>query len=87
MNWVKRMLIAAALVILGVFAIVFFTLGFYRKPDFIRHFETEEYAREQPFVEPATVDRRSLSPSRAPLPEPWPTLNSPWRCSPRPPWA
>lgn len=55
MKWVKRMLIAAALVILGVFAILFFILGFHRKPDFIRHFEAEEYAREQPFVEPASV--------------------------------
>ncbi len=55
MKWVKRMLIAAALVVLGVFAILFFVLGFYRKPDFIRHFEAEEYAREQPFVEPASV--------------------------------
>jgi proline iminopeptidase len=49
------MLIAAALVILGVFAILFVVLGFYRKPKFIRHFEAEEYAREQPFVEPASV--------------------------------
>ncbi len=55
MKWVKRILIAAALVTLGVFAILFFVLGFHRKPDFIRHFEAEEYAREQPFVEPASV--------------------------------
>jgi pimeloyl-ACP methyl ester carboxylesterase len=52
---VKKMLIAAALVILGVFAILFFVLGFYRKPKFIRHFEAEEYAREKPLVEPASV--------------------------------
>jgi pimeloyl-ACP methyl ester carboxylesterase len=55
MKRVKKTLIAAAVVILGLFAILFFVLGFYRKPDFIRHFEAEEYAREQPFVEPASV--------------------------------
>jgi proline iminopeptidase len=55
MKRVKKMLIAAAVVILGVFAILFLVLGYYRKPNFIRHFEAEEYAREQPFVEPASV--------------------------------
>jgi len=55
MKRVKKMLIAAAVAIVGVFAILFIALGFYRKPNFIRHFEAEEYAREQPFVEPASV--------------------------------
>jgi len=55
MKRVKKMLIAAAVVIVGAFAILFFVLGFYRKPSFIRHFEAEEYAGEQPFVEPASV--------------------------------
>ncbi len=55
MKRVKKMLIAIAVVIVGVFAILFIVLGFYRKPDFIQHFEADEYAREQPFVEPASV--------------------------------
>jgi proline iminopeptidase len=50
-----RFLVCAALVVLGVLCVAFFSLGLHRSPQFIRNFEEEEYGREQSFVEPESV--------------------------------
>jgi proline iminopeptidase len=55
MHRTRRFLVCAALVVLGVLCVTFFSLGLHRNPQFIRHFEEEEYGREQPFVEPESV--------------------------------
>jgi proline iminopeptidase len=55
MQRVKRMLLYTALALLGLLLALFFSLGFHRRPRFIRNFEADEYGREHPFVEPATV--------------------------------
>lgn len=41
----------AMLVSIGVFS-----LGFHRRPCYIRNFEEEEYGREHPFVKPVSTD-------------------------------
>jgi proline iminopeptidase len=51
----RKMLIVAGLGVLVVFGVVFFGLGLYRRPRFIRNFEAAEYGREKPFIEPASV--------------------------------
>jgi len=45
----------AALSILGILSVVVIGLRLYRKPQYISHFEEEEYGEERPFVEPASV--------------------------------
>jgi proline iminopeptidase len=55
MRWLKEMWIYTALVFLGIFSALFFSLGLYRKPQYIRNFEEEEYDREHIFVEPVSV--------------------------------
>lgn len=51
----RRFLLVALGLLLLLFAIIFFTLAWYRPPTFIRHFEAEAYGRETPFVEPESV--------------------------------
>jgi pimeloyl-ACP methyl ester carboxylesterase len=55
MKRAKKMLIYTALAVLGILTVLFFGLGLHRKPHYIRHFEEEEYGRDNPFVEPASV--------------------------------
>ena len=40
---------------LGVFSLLFFSLGLHRKSRYIQNFEEEEYGSERPFVEPVSV--------------------------------
>jgi proline iminopeptidase len=47
--------IYAALVVLGIFSLLLFGLGMYRRPRHIQNFEEKEYGREHPFVDPASV--------------------------------
>jgi hypothetical protein len=49
------MLIYIALAALAILVVVIFGLGLYRKPRYIQNFEEEEYGREYPFIEPASV--------------------------------
>lgn len=49
------MWIYIALAVLGIFSMLFFTLGLHRRPQYIQNFEEEEYGREHPFVEPVSV--------------------------------
>jgi pimeloyl-ACP methyl ester carboxylesterase len=51
----KKMWIYTALAVLGIFSVLFFSLGLHRKPRYIQNFEEEEYGREHPFVEPVSV--------------------------------
>jgi proline iminopeptidase len=52
----KTMLIyAASFAALGVFSVLFFSLGLYREPQYIRNFEEGEYGGQHGFVEPASV--------------------------------
>lgn len=51
----KKMWIYTALAVLGIFSVLFFSLGLHRKPQYIQNFEEEEYGREHPFVEPVSV--------------------------------
>ncbi len=55
MKRARRMLIYTGLMVLGIVTVLFFGLELHRKPQYIQNFEEEEYAREQPFVEPASV--------------------------------
>jgi len=55
MKRVKKMLIYTALALLAILAALIFSLGLYRKPQYIQNFEEEEYGREHPFVEPVSV--------------------------------
>jgi proline iminopeptidase len=55
MKRAKKMLIYTALAILGILTVCFFGLGLHRRPQYIQNFEEEEYGREHPFVEPASV--------------------------------
>jgi proline iminopeptidase len=41
--------------VVGLFASVFFALGLHRRPRFIANFEEQEYGRETPFIEPISV--------------------------------
>jgi proline iminopeptidase len=50
------MWLCLALVFVAVFAVLFFSLGLHRKPRYIRNFEEEEYGRENPFLEPASIE-------------------------------
>jgi proline iminopeptidase len=52
--WAK-LWIYPTLAVCGVCAALCFMLGLHRKPRYIRNFEAEEYGREHPFVEPASV--------------------------------
>ncbi|MCG8353581.1 MAG: alpha/beta hydrolase [Chloroflexales bacterium] len=54
MMWAKPW-IYPTLAVFGVCAALCFMLGLHRKPRYIRNFEAEEYGREHPFVEPASV--------------------------------
>jgi proline iminopeptidase len=47
--------IYAAAGVLGIFCLLFFGLGMYRRPRYIGNFEEPEYGREDPFVNPASV--------------------------------
>ena len=51
----KKVWIFIALVVLGPFAVLFFSLGLHRKPHYIQNFEVAEYSRETPFMEPVSV--------------------------------
>lgn len=51
----KKMWIYIGLAVLGIFSVLFFSLGLHRKPQYIQNFEAEEYGREYPFVEPVSV--------------------------------
>jgi proline iminopeptidase len=56
MKRAKKMWIYTALAVLGILTVLFFGLGLHRRPQYIQHFEEEEYGREHPFVEPVSVD-------------------------------
>jgi Na+/H+ antiporter NhaC len=47
----KKMWIYTALAVLGIFSVLFFSLGLHRKPQHIQNFEEEEYGRGHPFFE------------------------------------
>jgi proline iminopeptidase len=47
--------LCAALAVLGIVCVLFFSLGLHRRPQFIQNFEEEEYGRDEPFMEPASV--------------------------------
>jgi proline iminopeptidase len=49
------MWIYTALAVLVIFSLLFFSLGLYRKPQYIQNFEGQEYDREHIFVEPVSV--------------------------------
>jgi pimeloyl-ACP methyl ester carboxylesterase len=51
----KKMWIYVALAVLGILSILFFSLGFHRKAEYIQNFEDEEYGRKDPFVEPVSA--------------------------------
>jgi pimeloyl-ACP methyl ester carboxylesterase len=51
----KKTLIYIVLGVLGILSMLFFSLGLYRRPQYIQNFEEEEYGREHPFVEPVSV--------------------------------
>jgi proline iminopeptidase len=51
----KKMWIYIALVLFGILSVLFFSLGLYRKPHYVQNFEEEEYGKEHPFIEPASV--------------------------------
>ena len=55
MQQVTKMLIYTGLAVLGILTVLFFGLGFHRRPQYIQNFEEEEYGREHPFVEPVSV--------------------------------
>jgi pimeloyl-ACP methyl ester carboxylesterase len=55
MKRAKKMPIYIALAVLGILAVLFFGLGFHRRPQYIHNFEEEEYGREHPFVKPVSV--------------------------------
>jgi pimeloyl-ACP methyl ester carboxylesterase len=55
MTRAKKMWIYAAVAVLGIFLVLFFSLGLHRKPQHIQNFEVEEYGREHAFVEPVSV--------------------------------
>jgi proline iminopeptidase len=55
MTRAKKMWICAGLVALGIVAVLFFGLGLYRRPQFIRNFEEEEYGSDDGFLEPVSV--------------------------------
>ena len=51
----KKIWLYAALAVLGILSVLFFSLGLHRTPQYIQNFEEEEYGREHPFVEPVSV--------------------------------
>jgi proline iminopeptidase len=51
----RRLLVFAALTVLGVLSVLFFGLGLHRRPQYISNFEEEEYGKDKPFVEPYSV--------------------------------
>jgi pimeloyl-ACP methyl ester carboxylesterase len=55
MRRTKKMWLYAAFAVLGILAVLFFSLGLHRRPRYIRNFEEQEYGREHPFVEPVSV--------------------------------
>lgn len=55
MTRVKTVWICIAVAVLGIFCVLFFGLGLYRRPHYIQNFEEEEYGREHPFVDPVSV--------------------------------
>ena len=55
MQRVKKMLIYTGLAIFGILTVLFFGLGFHRRPQYVQNYEEEEYGREHPFVEPVSV--------------------------------
>jgi proline iminopeptidase len=52
---IRKRWLYAGTVTLAILSVVFFGLGLHRKPRYIQNFEAEEYGREQPFLEPASV--------------------------------
>jgi len=52
----RRIWISTLLVILGLIIVIFFSIGFHKKPRFINNFEEEEYGKVKPFVEPTLVN-------------------------------
>ena len=55
MRRTKRIWLYIAFAVLGIFAVIFFSLGLHRQPQYIQNFEEKEYGREQSFVEPDSV--------------------------------
>lgn len=51
----KRIWIFTLFAVLGIVFILFFSLGFHHKPQYIQNFEDEEYGSIHPFVEPTSV--------------------------------
>jgi proline iminopeptidase len=51
----KKMWIYTALAVLGIFSVLFFSLGLHRRPQYVHNFEEEEYGREHRFAEPVSV--------------------------------
>ena len=51
----KKRLLRFTFALLGIFSLIFFGLGFHRKPRYIQNFEAAEYGQEYPFVEPDSV--------------------------------
>lgn len=55
MKRTKKMFLYTAFVVLGIASVLFFGLGMYRQPRYIRNFEEAEYGNVHPFVEPSSV--------------------------------
>jgi proline iminopeptidase len=51
----SKVWLCAALVVLGILCVLIFSLGLHHRPQYIRNFEEEEYGRDHPFAEPASV--------------------------------
>jgi proline iminopeptidase len=51
----SKIWLCATLAVLGIVCVLFFSLGLHREPQFIQNFEEEEYGRDEPFMEPASV--------------------------------
>jgi proline iminopeptidase len=51
----KKMWIYVLLAVFGLLSILFISLGFHRRAEYIQNFEEEEFSRGQPFVEPVSV--------------------------------
>jgi proline iminopeptidase len=51
----KKVMINIGWVLLGIVAVLFFTFGLYRKPEYIQNFEEDEYGREISFVAPVSI--------------------------------
>ncbi|MFC2037652.1 hypothetical protein ACFLYD_06775, partial [Chloroflexota bacterium] len=55
MTRTKKMWITITLAVLGIFSVLFFSLGLDRKPRYLQNFEEEAYGKEHTFVEPVSV--------------------------------